>query len=427
VVSLDQVAARGRARLASDPAAAADRQGRIDAVKPTDLATIIYTSGTTGEPKGVMLSHDNIVSNVLGSVKVLPQFDRDDVGLTFLPLSHAFERTAIYMYLHQGLTIVFAESLDTIGRDMAAERPTVMTGVPRVYEKLRARILASIAKETPARQRVLLADRLVFSAIRARLGGRLRYLVSGSAPLSPTTTEFFFALGLPIYEGYGLTETSPVLTVNPPDAPRVGTVGRPIPGVEIRIAEDGEILARGPNVMQGYYNRPAETAEVLRDGWFHTGDIGRLDSEGYLSITDRRKELIVTAGGKKIAPAPLEHLLRASPLVAEAVIIGDRRPFPAALIVPNYPILESRLRELGRPIGAYEALAEREDVRGLYQELVDAVNRDLAQFERIKKIVLLSTEFSIASGELTPTLKVKRRVVAERWQHVIEGIYRDTS
>jgi long-chain acyl-CoA synthetase len=269
-----------------------------------------------------------------------------------------------------------------------------------------------------------LADRLVWSKIRENLGGQLRNIISGSAPLSPSIAGFFQGIGLPITEGYGLTETSPVLTGNPPGRARLASVGTPIPGVEIRIAEDGEILARGPNIMKGYYNKPDATAEVIRDGWFHTGDIGRLDSDGYLYITDRKKDLIITAGGKNVAPQPIEAVLKRSPLVAEAVLIGDRRKFISALIVPEFASLERRLRDLGRPGGDRGALVDRDDVVALYQEIVDALNRELAQFERIKKFRLLPREFSIDSGELTPTLKVRRRVVETTWRESIEKIYR---
>ncbi len=254
-----------------------------------------------------------------------------------------------------------------------------------------------------------LADTLVFSKIRENLGGRIRYLVSGSAPLPAEIAEFFQGIGLPIIEGYGLTETSPILTVNPPNAPRVGTVGQALPGVELRIAEDGEILARGPNIMLGYLNKPEATAEALRDGWFHTGDIGTIDEHGYLHITDRKKDLLVTSGGKKIAPQPIEGVIKRNPLVAEAVLLGDRRRYAAVLIVPNFPALERRLKELGRTPASRAELVTRADVLALYQEIVDALNRELAQFERIKKIALLPAEFSIESGELTPTLKVKRK------------------
>jgi long-chain acyl-CoA synthetase len=420
-------------------------------VAPEDIATIIYTSGTTGEPKGVMLTHDNIVSNVRGCHTVLAK-GPDDVALSFLPLSHSFERTVIYSYLTDGVTVVFAETIDTLPRDLPAVAPTLLTAVPRVFEKLHARIVDTVSQSSALRRWLFqwafgvglervrraqaeggslepsgwqdrLADMLVFAKIRARVGGRLRLLVSGSAPLPKPIAEFFGAAGLWISEGYGLTETAPVLTANPPERPRFGTVGPPIHGVELRIAEDGEILARGPNIMRGYWNKPAETAEAIVDGWFRTGDIGTLSADGYLTITDRKKDLLVTSGGKKVAPSPIEARLKANGLVAEAVVVGDRRRFPAVLIAPNFTVLSERLASLGRPDGAREELARRPDVVGLYEELVTALNRDLAQFEQLKRVALLPTEFTIAGGELTPTLKVKRKVVEARWKDAIDAMY----
>jgi long-chain acyl-CoA synthetase len=416
------------------------------------LATIIYTSGTTGEPKGVMLTHGALVSNIQGAAQVLRVSDAD-VGLSFLPLSHAFERMVSWVYLYCGVQLIFAESFDTIGRDLSLVKPTVLTAVPRVYEKLQARVMekglsgsasrvalfrwalrAGLAGARPAlrgqkagvlpRWQARLGDRLVWTRVRAAVGGRLRLLVSGSAPLPNDVAEFFAAAGLPITEGYGLTETAPALTVNPPDAQRIGTVGKPLPGVEIRIAEDGEILARGPNLMAGYYNKPDVTAEIVRDGWLHTGDVGSIDAEGYLSITDRKKDLIVTSGGKNVAPQPIESVLKSSPLVSEAVVIGDRRNFVAALIVPDFTALERRLKALGRAPGAHEELVTRDDVVSLYQEIVDALNRDLSPYERIRRIKVLPTEFSIDSGELTPTLKVKRKDVTRKWAAAIEDMYK---
>jgi len=331
-----------------------------------------------------------------------------------------------------------------------------MTGVPRVYEKFMARILerghalpqprrtlfhwgvkvaaAKARVETTGgkpggvlRLEVRLADRLVFSKIRDSVGGRLRCLVSGSAPLPTNVAEFFYGIGLPITEGYGLTETSPILTANSMNALRLGTVGPPIPGVEIRIAGDGEILARGPNVMMGYYNKPEETADVLRDGWFHTGDVGTIDGDGYLRITDRKKDLLVTSGGKKVAPQPIEAVLKQSPLVAEAILLGDRRRFVSVLIVPDFAALERRLKDLGRPPAERDVLVARDDVRALYDEIVQALNHELSQFERIKKVVVLPREFTIESGELTPTMKVKRKAVEENWRKEIDQIYRESS
>jgi long-chain acyl-CoA synthetase len=359
-----------------------------------------------------------------------------------------------YVYLFCGVSIVFAESFDTVARDLARVRPTILTGVPRVYEKLHARILeggrsaggskaaifgwavnAGLARaKTVLRggsagpitsMKTAIGDRFVFSTIREKLGGRIRFVASGSAPLDARVMEFFHAIGVPIIEGYGLTETSPILTFNPLNAPRVGTVGKAIPGVELRIAEDGEILARGPNIMRGYFNKPEATADVLKDGWFHTGDIGQIDAEGYLTITDRKKDLLVTSGGKKIAPQPIEAVLKRSPLITEAVLLGDRRKFAAALIVPDFAALERRLKDLGRRPGTRDELIHRPDVLALYQEIIDALNRELSQFERIKSIALLPAEFTVESGELTPTLKVKRKVVEQKWRDRIEALYRD--
>jgi long-chain acyl-CoA synthetase len=454
VMSFDALAERGHQRLTGEWGVGRDFRDRTRAITPDQLATIIYTSGTTGEPKGVMLTHANLASNVIAGAAALGVHHEDE-ALSFLPLSHSFERTVSYIYQYAGVTITFAESLDTIGRDIGRVRPTVMTGVPRVFEKLHSRILEKGQAEEGLKRKIFqwsmaagqargraqltgrslglvgelqasVADRLVFAKIRNNLGGRIRYLVSGSAPLPTAIAAFFQGLGLPIIEGYGLTETAPILTVNPPGAPRLGTVGRAITGVELRIAEDGEILARGPNIMRGYYNKPQATAEALKDGWFHTGDIGTIDADGYLAITDRKKDLLVTSGGKKIAPQPIEAILKRSPIVAEAVLLGDRRRHFAALIVPDFAALERRLQALGRPPASRTELITRPDVLALYQEIVDALNRDLAQFERIKKIAILPTEFSIESGELTPTMKVKRKVVEERWRDQIEALYADT-
>jgi long-chain acyl-CoA synthetase len=450
-LQFDELVRRGHARIVAEWGIARQFHDRAKTVRPEQLATIIYTSGTTGEPKGVMLSHRNLVSNLIASHSIVP-VESEDTALSYLPLSHAFERLVSYVCLWQGVTIVYAESMETVGRDLSLVRPTVMTGVPRVFEKFQARILDG-GRALPMPRRALfqwgvnvamakgraeaqgrrasgvlaleaaLAERLVFGKIRERVGGRLRLLVSGSAPLPASVAQFFHGIGLPITEGYGLTETAPVLTANPTGAMRLGTVGTPIPGVEIKIADDGEILARGPNVMMGYYNKPDATAEVLRDGWFHTGDVGTIGPDGYLTITDRKKDLIVTSGGKKIAPQPIEAMLRRNPLVAEAVVLGDRRKFASALIVPDFAVLERRLHDLGRGSAERTALVQRPDVVALYQEIVDALNQDLSPFERIKKIRLLPREFTIASGEMTPTMKVKRRVVEENWKTEIDSLY----
>jgi long-chain acyl-CoA synthetase len=452
--SLAELVAKGRAIVASDPQAEQRYRQTAEATDRNSLATIVYTSGTTGEPKGVMLTHANIMSNVLASDIVCPTTSTD-TALSFLPMSHVFERMAFYRYLYDGVTVVFAESLTTVARDLERVKPTIMTGVPRVYEKFYAGIQEKLRAGSALQGRIFrwalgvgqarakadrngqvpslwvrvqhpLADRLVFQKIRARVGGRIRYLISGSAPLQTSIGEFFDAIGLRIIEGYGLTETSPVLTSNPLNGVRFGTVGKPMPGIEIRIAPDGEILARGPNVMIGYYKRPDLTAEVIKDGWFHTGDIGEIDQDGYLTITDRKKDLIVTSGGKKIAPQPLENQLKTDPLVAEAVIIGEQRKFPAALIVPDFAALEVQVRQMNLGELARAELVKHPKVLERYQTLIDALNERLAQFERVKRFALLPTEFTMERGELTPTMKVRRQVVEERWRDLIEELYATT-
>ncbi|HJO39179.1 MAG: long-chain fatty acid--CoA ligase [Vicinamibacterales bacterium] len=448
---LSVVAARGHKRLMTEGGLGRRYREVTAGLDPDAVATIIYTSGTTGEPKGVMLTHANILSNVKASRQVIPMTS-EDWALSFLPLSHSLERTVMYLYLYDGVTVAFAESLETIGRDLQAVAPTIMTGVPRVFEKVQARVLESVAQAPALRRKIFgwalgvgwgrasrelagqsvpwplrlqnrLADRLVFGKIRARTGGNLRLIVSGGAPLGRAPAEFFCAIGMPIAEGYGLTETAPVLTVNPREAVRIGTVGPAIPGVELKVAADGELLARGPNIMPGYFGKPEATAEVIKDGWFHTGDIAEIDADGYVTITDRKKDLLVTSGGKNIAPQPVEGRLRASPLVAEAVLIGDRRQYVTALLLPDRALLEEQVRRAGGEAPALEVLVERDDVRAWYQAVVDEVNKSLAGFEQIKRFAVLAAEFSIAGGELTPTMKVRRRVVTERWQAVIDGLY----
>jgi long-chain acyl-CoA synthetase len=452
-IALADLVASGHQRLMTENGLARLYKTRSQAIAPDQLATIIYTSGTTGHPKGVMLSHQNFVANIVDVDQMITITD-DDTALSFLPLCHAFERMVVYLYLYKGATVAFAEAIDTIGRDMQRVRPTVMTGVPRVYEKLRARIVDAVAAAPRVRQGLFawavgvghaaaqarlagrrpglltraqagLADRLVLSKIRARTGGRLRFVVSGSAPLGREVAEFLYAVGIPVIEGYGLTETAPVLAAMPLDAVRLGTVGKALARVELTIADDGEILARGPNVMSGYYNNPEATAAAIRDGWFHTGDIGRIDADGYLSITDRKKEIIVTAGGKNVAPQPIEALLKRDPIVAEAVLVGDRRRFVSVLLVPDFPMLEQRLAVEGSALDSPAELVTREEVRQIFQPLVDEANSTLASFEQVKRFALLPAEFSVTTGELTPTLKVKRRVVEERWRNVIEQIYAD--
>jgi long-chain acyl-CoA synthetase len=421
-------------------------------VKPDDLATLIYTSGTTGEPKGVMLSHDNIYSNVAASMKAIP-FDGNDVGLSFLPLSHIFERMAgHYMMFATGTSIAYAESIDTVPINMQEVRPTLVLSVPRLYEKMYARILETAltggfvkkkiffwargvaerwageklsGKEPGAllARQYAVAQKLVFSKLKARTGGRLRYFVSGGAPLSPEINKFFYAAGLVILEGYGLTETSPVIAVNTPENFRIGTVGKAIDGVEVKIAADGEILTRGPHVMKGYYNKPEATREAIEpDGWFHTGDIGVLD-EGYLAITDRKKDIIVTAGGKNIAPQPLENKVKTNKYVAQAVMLGDKRKFPSMLIVPNFDQLEKWAMKRNIIWTDRAQLLRMPTIQAKMEKEVNKELAGAAHFEVPKKIGLLEHDFSIDKGELTPTLKVKRRAIDKHYKTLIDSLY----
>jgi long-chain acyl-CoA synthetase len=430
-----------------------EREARL--AEPGDLATLIYTSGTTGNPKGVMLSHGNITSNVVAALQVLDITNGDDC-LSFLPLSHIFERmVGHYVTLHAGVIINYATSNDTVAAELMEVRPSFLASVPRLYEKIYARVVEgamsaggpkraifewaratgeTYLEYTLNRRRVPLglragmavADKLVYSKLRARTGGRIRLMVSGGAPLNPEICRFFIAAGLVIYEGYGLTETSPVITVNSAAMLKPGTVGRPIPGVEVKIAEDGEILTRGPHVMQGYYNTPQATAEAIdAEGWFHTGDIGLIDSEGCLRITDRKKDLIVTAGGKNIAPQPIEGLLKTNKFFTSAVMLGDKRKFPIMLLVPNFTVLDGWLTVKGLPKLPPEKLVTLPEVQEKLSREARKSLRDLAQFETPKKFLLLPKDFTIEGGELTPKMSVRRRVVEEKYREQIEALYLD--
>jgi long-chain acyl-CoA synthetase len=430
-----------------------DYRREAEGAAQDELATLIYTSGTTGPPKGVMLTHHNFASNVVASLKVL-SVGPDDSCLSLLPLSHSFERTAgHYVMLHAGVLINYAESVDMVPANLLEVQPTVVLSVPRLFEKIYARVLENATAGGALKRRIFfwarrnaeawadlrlagkpipntlavkkaLADRLVFGKLRARTGGRIRFFVSGGAPLSPEIARFFYAAGLPILEGYGLTETTPVISVNTLDALKIGTVGRPIPGVDVRIADDGEILVRGPNVMKGYYNRPDATAEVIDpEGWLHTGDIGQLDADGFLKITDRKKDIIVTAGGKNIAPQPIENMVKTNKFVLNAVMIGDRRKFPSMLVVPNLDALRVWAGERNLQIDDPERFLRSPDVVAKVEREVMGNLRDLASYEMPKKIVLIEKDFTIEDGELTPTLKVKRRVVEEKYKDRIDRLY----
>jgi long-chain acyl-CoA synthetase len=420
--------------------------------KPDDLATIIYTSGTTGEPKGVMLTHLNLISNMIDASSHY-LFSHDDVALSVLPLSHIFERQAMYMYLYRGLSVYYSESLDMMGPNLREVRPTILVGVPRIFEKIYARIRERVAAKGKLNLAMLswsvsvakdygkrlvdgkripawlalqhrLASRLVYSKWREAFGGRIRVLVSGGAALPEDLGYMYLGAGIPIIQGYGLTETSPGMTSCTLKANRIGTVGRPIPKVEIRIAADGEIETRGPNVMRGYYNKPEETRAVFtEDGWFKTGDIGTIDADGFLRITDRKKELFKTSGGKYIAPQPIEQLIKGSRFVNQVVLVGNGRKFPAALIVPDWERVESYAQLKGIKANNHAELCKHPRIIDLFLRQIAGLTTDLAQYERVKKVALLENELTIESGELTPTLKVKRRVVDEKYREVIDSLY----
>jgi long-chain acyl-CoA synthetase len=422
------------------------------AVTPDDILTIIYTSGTTGNPKGVTLTHRNLATNIISSAQVIDIGPTDRL-LSFLPLNHSFERMAgYYTAMACGGTIAYAESVDTVRDNMLEVQPTVLTTVPRLFERIHSRILRQVESGPPMKRRIFhwavevgrryhqarkrgdltpalrvqhtIADALVFSKLRARTGGRVRFFVSGGAALPREFGEFFEAVGLTIVEGYGLTETSPVLTVNRLDSYKFGSVGQAIPGVELTIAPDGEILARGPNIMQGYWNDPAATAEVIdRDGWFHTGDIGVMDSDGFVYITDRKKHLFVSSGGKNIAPQPIENLFLSSRYIDQFVLIGDRRMFLTALIVPDFDALREFASAQGMRESAPARLVALPAVRSLIDGEIQSLQRDLASFERVRKFTLLERPFTIEEGELTPSQKIRRKVVEEKYAHLIEGMY----
>lgn len=439
---------RGRPTLEMSPAVF---DQRADRVKPEDVATIIYTSGTTGEPKGAMLTHSNLVFNAVSGCEVIP-FTADAVALSFLPLSHVFERMLDYSYLYRLASIAYAESIDKLASNFVEVNPHCFGAVPRVYEKVHGRILGKVEAGSPIKRKIFrwavevgkarvaalnegqppapalarkikIADALVFKKIRAALGTQFRFAVSGGAPLSKDLAEFFVGAGLMVYEGYGLTETSPVITVNGPGRWRLGTVGKPIRGVEVKIADDGEILTRGPHIMKGYYKKPEATIEAIdKDGWFHTGDIGRLDEDGYLAITDRKKDLIVLAGGKKAAPQPIENELKKSPFISLPVVIGDRQKFLAVLIVPNF----DRVREwaASRQLDVNWSHPDASpEVRALFQREIDAYNSGKPHHEQIRAFAILPSDLTIEDGSITPTLKVKRRILESRYHELIEGMY----
>jgi long-chain acyl-CoA synthetase len=424
-----------------------DLRERALAVGRDDIATLIYTSGTTGNPKGVMLTHYNLASNVAavhqhGILDVGP----GDIALSFLPLSHVFERMVDYFYWDAGVSIAYAESIEKVADNLGEVKPHLMVAVPRVFEKIYNKVMGAtgikamlvgwakrvgeaavderFAGRDPSSLQLTLADKLVFSKLRERTGGRVKLFVSGGAPLSAEVGKFFFAAGLPIYEGYGLTETSPVLTANKPGLVGLGTVGTVVPGVEVRIDENGEIIARGPNIMKGYWNNDQATSEVIdAEGWFHTGDVGEFDDKGRLRITDRIKNIIVTAGGKNIAPAPIENEASLSPYVAQVVMIGDKRPFPVLLVVPDFENLTAWAKDQGIDSSDRKRLVADPRVQELMEKETRGRLGSLARYELPKKIAVVADELTVESGMLTPTMKVKRRIVEDRYRDVIEGMY----
>jgi long-chain acyl-CoA synthetase len=432
----------------------AEYRRRAAEITGNNLATIIYTSGTTGEPKGVMLSHSNLSSNAIDSAsnhQLLPS----DVALEFLPLAHVYERTAAYSYICNGVAIAYLERIEDVPQALLEVHPTLTCAVPRFFEKIYSNILEKGGRESGIKRNIFdwalrvaeesvpwraygksaspglklrwrVADALVYSKIREGLGGGTQRFSAGGAPLAPELAEFFWSVGVTIHQGYGLTETSPVVTANTPTANKIGTVGRPIPNVQVKIAEDGEILVKGPNVMQGYYHKPEATREVFTsDGWFRTGDIGRLDEDGYLIITDRKKELLKTAAGKFVAPAPIENTLKTSPYITNAIVVGDTRKFVSVLIVPNFANIEAAARKAGHDFATPTQMTGDSWVRDLLSSEIERLTAPLAQYEKPKRFALLEQDFTYAGGELTYTMKMKRRVIEQRYRDVIARLYAD--
>ena len=450
VLTYDEILAKGKALEAARPKLFEEL---VAAVAPGDVASIIYTSGTTGVPKGVILTHANFVSNIT-TVSTIIEFSERDTVLSFLPLSHVLERMVTFTYVYKGCTIGYAESIETVAQNLTEVRPHIMVSVPRVFEKIYAKVMDNVLASSGLKRKIFfwgvkvgkaagakrlakqpvkgglkfkdgLANKLVFSKVIAKTGGRVRFFVSGGAPLSKDIAEFFYALGLVVLEGYGLTETSPVVSVNTFEDLKFGSVGKPIPGVEVKIAPDGEILTRGPNVMKGYYKKPAETAEVFEGDWFKTGDIGVVDAEGFLAITDRKKDLIVTAGGKNIAPQPIENILKTNPYIVSAVVIGDRRRFVSALIVPNFEKIEEYAAANKISYTSRADLASNAAVNAFLMGEIDKATPNLASYERVKKIAVLDRDFEIAKDEMTPSMKIRRNIVQDKYLAVIDRLYKE--
>lgn len=450
-ISLEELEAEGARLKAEKP----NLIGELTkAVESKDVATLIYTSGTTGEPKGVMLTHTNLISNVINADAAFGSSE-NDVPLSVLPLSHVFERSGMYFYIFYGMRVHYAESIDKAAENLHEVAPTIFVGVPRIFEKVYARAKIKAAQQSRIKETIFdwavevgkdyarrtefgqpiprllavkynIADRLVFSKLREFFGGNLRCCITGGAALSDNIYLIFNGAGISILQGYGLTETSPVVTTNTPLDTRIGTVGKPVRSVEIRIAEDGEIEVSGPNIMLGYYNKPEATRDVFTgDGWFKTGDIGTIDKDGFLKITDRKKELFKTSGGKYIAPSPIEQMILASRFVSQVVLIGNERKFPSALIVPNFEQLETYAKIKNLDISTPSEFCSHPQIKDLIERQVAGLTENLSRYEKVKKIRLLENELTVEGGELTPTLKVKRRVVEEKYREIIEKIYSD--
>lgn len=436
--------------LGKDESNQEEVESRKNAVQPDDLATLIYTSGTTGKPKGVMLSHKNIVSNVLSSDQRVPLVHGEERGLSFLPVCHIFERMILYLYQYCGVSIYFAEAIDKLSENAQEVKPHVMTAVPRLYEKIYDKIYAKGADLSGIKKKLFfwaielglkyqpygangwwyekqlgLARKLIFSKWQAALGGELKLMVSGSAKLQPRLTRVFAAAGMPVMEGYGLTETSPVVSVNDQrnGGFRVGTVGRIIDGVEVKIADDGEILVKGPNVMQGYYKDPEKSAEVLKNGYFHTGDKGEVDADGFLKITGRTKEMFKTSGGKYVVPPLLEGELKQSRFIEQVMVVGEGEKMPAAIIQPNFEFVREWANRHQIAIGDNTDLINNSKVIERLQEEVDVCNAKFGKWEQIKKFELTPEEWSIDGGHLTPTMKMKRKIIKEIYKDLYQKIY----
>jgi long-chain acyl-CoA synthetase len=441
--------------LKGDHSSAFDFEYELRHANPEDTITIIYTSGTTGEPKGVMLTHRNLISNIEGALAMLPPVTEDDVFLSFLPLCHSFERVASYLVFSRGCTVAYAESIDTVSDNMIEIQPTIMTGVPRFYERVYAKILRSKEKMSPKRLKLFnwaqrigtqvaiekeggqaplgakalmpIADTLVLKKVRAKTGGRIRFFVSGGAALPAEVGRAFAGFGLTIIEGYGMTESSPIIAVTPFSKIKWGAVGRPLPNIEVKIAEDGEILTRGPHVMKGYFNAPETTSQVIDEqGWLHTGDIGETDAEGYIKITDRKKHLLVSSGGKNIAPGPIESLITQSKYIDQCMLIGDKRQFCTALVVPDFDAIKEYLQQ-SKGIGSLsnQEIVSRDDVRDLIHRHIEEAQKELAHFERVRRFALMAEPFTVENSLMTPTLKIKRKEVEKRFADLIEDLYQD--